>query len=117
MGRLRTRQEVLRQIATLKDELARCPAEAVPRTPPTARASLILEAVVEGGALRVVSSKLDAEGPVNERFVTCARSLLEAQRFPVTRSTDGTRLQISLPLGPQGNALSLSAASLRVDGR
>ena len=116
-GRLRTRQEVLRQIATLKDELARCPGEAVSRTPPTARAALVLETVVEGGALRVVSSALDADGPVNERFVTCARALLEAQRFPVTRSTEGTRLRISLPLGPQGNALTLSTASLRVDGR
>src|SRR5262245_4268259 len=104
---LRLRREVLRNVSALKEELARCPAEPVIRSPPSARAALVLDTVVEGGALRVVGSHLDAEGPVNERFVTCARSVLEGKRFPVTGSTSGERIQLFLPLGPKGNSISL----------
>ena len=110
---LRLRREVLKNVAALKEELARCPAEPVIRSPPSARAALVLEMVAEAGALRVVGSRLDAEGPVNERFVTCARSVLEGKRFPVTGSTSGGRMQVFLPLGPKGNAISLNSASLK----
>ena len=110
---LRLRREVLKNVAALKEELARCPAEPVIRSPPSARAALVLEMVAEAGALRVVGSRLDAEGPVNERFVTCARSVLEGKRFPVTGSTSGERMQVFLPLGPKGNAISLNSASLK----
>ena len=114
-SRLRVRREILRGIGALKDELARCPAESVAR-PPGGRAALVLEGVAEAGALRLVSSRLDAEGPVNDRFVSCARSVLEGKRLPVTGTTTGTRLRLFLPLGPNGNALSLPAASLTEAG-
>jgi|GEM_PF-358383 hypothetical protein len=111
--RLRLRRDVLKNVSALKDELARCPAEPVVRSPAGARAALVLDTVAEGGALRVVGSHLDAEGPVNDRFVTCARSVLEGKRFPVTGPTSGERLQLFLPLGPKGNAISLNSASLK----
>jgi len=84
----------------------------VTRSPPTSRAALVLETVAEAGALRVVSSRLEAEGPVNDRFVSCARSVMEGKRFPVSDTPPGTRLQLFIPLGPNGNALSLPASSL-----
>jgi hypothetical protein len=111
--RLRLRRDVLKNISALKEELARCPAEPVARSPPGARAALVLDTIAESGALRVVGSHLDAEGPVNDRFVTCARSVLEGKRFPVSGSTSGERLQLFLPLGPKGNAISLNSASLK----
>ena len=111
--RLRLRRDVVKNVAALKEELARCPAEPVVRSPPGARAALVLDTVAEGGALRVVGSHLDAEGPVNDGFVTCARSVLEGKRFPVSGSTSGERLQLFLPLGPKGNAISLNSASLK----
>ena len=111
--RLRLRRDVLKNVATLKEELARCPAEPVIRSPPSARAALVLDTGGQGGALRVVGSHLDAEGPVNDRFITCARSVLEGKRFPVSGSTSGERLQLFLPLGPKGNAISLNSASLK----
>jgi hypothetical protein len=49
---------------------------------------------------------------VNDRFVSCARSVLEGKRLPVTGATAGVRLRLFLPLGPKGNALSLPAASV-----
>src|SRR5262245_63771528 len=100
--RLRIRRDLLKNVSALKEELARCPAEPVTRNPPGARAALVLDTVAEGGALRVVGSHLDAEGPVNDRFVTCARSVLEGKRFPVSGPTSGERLQLFLPLGPRG---------------
>ena len=72
----------------------------------------VLETVAEAGALRVVSSRLEAEGPVNDRFVSCARSVIEGKRFPVTDTPPGTRLRLFIPLGPNGNSLSLPASSL-----
>jgi hypothetical protein len=87
----------MKNVAALKEELARCPAEPVVRSPPGARAALVLDTVAEGGALRVVGSHLDAEG----------------KRFPVSGSTSGERLQLFLPLGPKGNAISLNSASLK----
>jgi len=111
-ARLRARREVLRDIGALKDELARCPTDPVTRSPPASRAALVLETVAEAGALRVVSSRLDAEGPVNDGFVSCARSVMEGKRFPVSDTSPGTRFQLFIPLGPNGNSLSLPSASL-----
>ena len=111
-ARLRARREILRDIGALKEELARCPADKVTRTPTGARAALVLDTVAEAGAVRVVSSRLDAEGAVNDRFVSCARSVLEGKRLVVTSTTPGQRLQLFIPLGPNGNSLSLPSASL-----
>ena len=110
---LRLRREVLKNVAALKEELARCPAEPVIRSPPSARAALVLEMVAEAGALRVVGSRLDAEGPVNERFVTCARSVLEGKRFPVTGSTSGDADAAVPPPGPDGERDLLPRARRR----
>lgn len=110
--RLRARREILGDIGALKDELARCPADPVIRSPPTSRAALVLEAVAEVGAVRVVSSRLDSEGPVNDRFVSCARSVMEGKRLPVSDTPPGTRLRLLIPIGPNGNSLSIPAASL-----
>jgi hypothetical protein len=115
-GRLRARREILRDIGALKDELSRCPAEPVTRTGPGGRAALVLDLVAEADAMRVVSSRLDAEAPVNDRFVSCARSALEGKRFAVSGTTPGTRLRMSIPLGPTGNSLSLPAASVTEAG-
>ena len=64
----------------------------------------------------MASSRLEADGPVNERFVSCARSVIEGKRFAVTGATAGTRIRLFIPLGPSGNALSLPAASLTESG-
>jgi len=84
----------------------------VTRTPPTARAGLVLDAVVEGGAVHVAGSRLEADGPVNDRFVTCARSVIEGKHFVVTGASTETRLRLFVPLGPNGNALALPGAAL-----
>jgi outer membrane biosynthesis protein TonB len=114
--RIKVRQQVLRDIAALKDELARCPSEPVTRSPPTARAAVVLDAVAEDGAVRVASSRLEADGPVNDRFVSCARSVIEGKRFVVTSVPPGTRFRLFVPLGPNGNSLSIPAASLTEAG-
>ena len=115
-SRLRVRREVLRDVAALRDELARCPADPVARSSPTARAALVLDAVAENGAVRVESSRLDADGPVNDRFVSCARSVFEGKRLVVSGTAPGRRLRLVIPLGPNGNALSLPAASVTESG-
>ena len=114
-ARLQLRGELIRDLGGFKDELARCPADPV-RRPPGERAALVLETVVEGDAVRVVASRLEAQGPVNDRFVACARSVLEGKRLPATGATAGARLRLFLPLGPGGNTLSLPAASLTEAG-
>ena len=110
--RLRVRREILRDLGALKDELGRCPSNPVPRDPPSSRAALVLEAVAEGNALRVVDGQLDAEGPVNDQFVSCARSVLTGKRLAVSGTPEGKRLRIFLPLSPNGNSLSLPALSV-----
>ena len=114
--RIKVRQQVLRDIAALKDELARCPSEPVTRSPPTARATVVLDAVAENGAVRVASSRLEADGPVNDRFVSCARSVIEGKRFVVTSVPPGARFRLLIPVGPNGNSLSIPAASLTEAG-
>jgi hypothetical protein len=109
--RLRIRRELILGLGRFKDELARCPADPVSR-PIDGRAALVLETVAETDAVRVVGSRLEAEAPVNDRFVSCARSVLEGKRLATTGATPGARLRLFLPLGPKGNSLSLSAASL-----
>ena len=111
-ARLQVRQAILRGIRELNDELARCPADPVTRTPPTARAALVLDAVAEAGAVRLANGQLDAEGPVNDRFVSCARSVLEGKQFAVSGAAPGTRLRLIIPLGANGNSLSIPSASL-----
>jgi hypothetical protein len=113
---MKVRQQVLRDIAALKDELARCPSEPVTRTPPTARAALVLDVVAEAGALQMASGRLEADGPVNDRFVSCAQSVIEGKRFAGSSVPPGTRFRLTLPLGVNGNSLSLPAASLTVAG-
>jgi len=110
-ARLKARREILRDISALKDELARCPADKV-KTAPGGRAAVVLEAVAEAGAVRVVSSRLEADGPVNDQFVSCARSVLDGKRLVVTGTSAGQRFRVFIPLGPNGNSLSLPAATL-----
>ena len=106
----------MREISGLRDELARCPSDPVTRPSPSARAGLVLNAVVEEGAVRMANSRLEAEGPVNDRFVACARSVIEGKRFVMTGAPTGTRFRLFLPLGPNGNALALPGAALTVPG-
>ena len=49
---------------------------------------------------------------MNDGFVSCARSVMEGKRFPVSDTSPGTRFQLFIPLGPNGNSLSLPSASL-----
>ena len=110
-ARLKARREILRDISALKDELARCPADKV-KTAPGGRAAVVLDAVAEAGAVRVVSSRLEADGPVNDQFVSCARSVLEGKRLVVTGTSAGQRFRLFIPLGPNGNSLSLPSTTL-----
>ena len=112
----RVRRAIMRELSGLGDELARCPSDPVTRNPPTARAGLVLDAVVEDGAVRMANSRLEAEGPVNDRFVSCVRSVIEGKRFVMTAAPAGTRFRLFLPLGPNGNAIALPGAALIESG-
>lgn len=111
-ARLEVRRELIEAISGLKDELARCPAEAVQRSPPGSRAAVVLDAVGEGESVRVLETTLEAEVPVNDRFVSCARAALQGRTFAAPGAAAGARLRFSIPLGPGGNSLSLRSASL-----
>jgi hypothetical protein len=111
-ARLRIRREVIRGIGGLKDELARCPADPVQRTIPQGRAALVLETESEDGAVRVLGSALEADVPVNDRFVGCVRTVLQGKRLAAPGTKPGVRLKVFLPLGATGNSISLGAASL-----
>lgn len=115
-SRLQVRKEILRGISALRDDLARCPADPVARYAASDRAALVLEGVGEAGAVRLETSRLEAEGPVNDRFVSCARSVLEGKRLVVNGAAPGRRFQLIIPVGPNGNALSLTAASFTETG-
>jgi hypothetical protein len=110
-ARLKARREILRDISALKDELGRCPADKV-KTTPGGRAAVVLDAVAEAGAVRVVSSRLEGDGPVNDQFVSCVRSVLDGKRLVVTGTSAGQRFRVFIPLGPNGNSLSLPATTL-----
>ena len=114
--RLRVRQQIVRAIGALRDELARCPADPVARSAASDRAALVLDGVGEAGAVRLETSRLEAQAPVNDRFVSCARSVLEEKRLVVDGATPGRRFQLVIPLGPNGNSLSLPAASFTETG-
>ncbi len=112
-AKLRVRREIVFGLTRLKDELARCPTEAVQRGPaPGARATLVLEAIGTGNAVQVTSSRLEAADPVNDRFVSCARGIIEGRTIPAAGAPAGIRLRFSIPLGPGGNSLSVSSGSL-----
>ena len=111
-ARLKARREILRAISALKDELARCPSDKVTRTLPGGRAALVLDTVAEAGAVRVVSSHLEADSPVNDQFVSCARSVLEGKRLVVTGTSAGQGFRLFIPISPNGNSLSLPATTL-----
>ena len=110
--RLRVRRDILKDIGALKEELSRCSAEAMPASPAGGRAALVFDTVADSGAVRIVSGRLEAERPVNDAFVTCARSVLEGKRLPVANLPAGARLRLSIPIGPRGNSLSLPAATV-----
>jgi hypothetical protein len=63
-----------------------------------------------------VGTGLEADGPVNDQFVSCARSVLEGKRFRATQANPGMHLRLFVPIGPKGNSLALSAASLSPNG-
>jgi len=110
--RLRIRRDILRDIGALKEELSRCSAEGMPASAAGGRAALVFDTVVDSGAVRIVSGRLEAERPVNDAFVTCARTVLEGKRLAVPGLPAGTRLRLSIPIGPRGNSLSLPAATV-----
>jgi hypothetical protein len=110
--RLRVRREILRDIGALKEELAQCPSEPMTASTLGGRAALVFETVADGGAVRIVSGRLEADHPVNDAFVTCARTALEGKRLPVANLPAGARLRLFIPIGPKGNSLSLPAASI-----
>jgi len=113
---MRIRREMIRAIGALKDELARCPADPVQRTTPGGRAAVVLETESLDEAVRIVGSTLEAEVPVNDRFVTCTRGVLEGKQIPVPGTKPGTKFRMFLPVGPAGNSLSLGSASLAEAG-
>ena len=102
---------MIRSFGAFKDELARCPADPVQRNFGT-RAAVVLELVGENDSARVVSTALEAEVPVNDRFVSCARSVLQGKSLAAPGAKPGMRLRFFLPIGPAGNSLAPSSASL-----
>jgi len=112
-ARLRIRREIVFGITRLKSEVSRCPMDPVQRTTPApGRSALVLEAVGLGDEVRIVGSSLESEVPVNDRFVSCARAALEGKVFPAPGATSGLRLRVFVPIGPAGNSLAVSSASL-----
>ena len=109
--RLQIRGQLIRGFDALKDELARCPADPVQRKFGT-RAAVILELVGENGSARVASTSVESEVPVNDRFVSCARSALEGKSLAAPGVKPGMRLRFFLPIGPTGNSFAPSSASL-----
>lgn len=109
--RLQIRGQLIRGFDALKDELARCPADPVQRKFGT-RAAVVLELVGENGSARVASTTVESEVPVNDRFVSCARSVLEGKSLAAPGVKPGMRLRFFLPIGPAGNSFSPSSASL-----
>jgi hypothetical protein len=109
--RLRLRRELVRSVAALKEELGRCPAEAA-HPFPGGRAALVLDlsGVTEG--FRVQGTSLEADMPVNDRFVACVRAVLQGKTLAATGASPGLRLRFFIPLGRAGNSLGLSSASL-----
>ncbi|HTS82348.1 MAG TPA: hypothetical protein VMH40_17215 [Myxococcaceae bacterium] len=111
--RLEIRRELVRGIGAMDNELSGCPAGPVLRQPES-RAAVVLE-LLGGpglGSVRVTGSSIEAEAPVNDRFVACVRRVLEGRAFSAPGAKPGARLRMYVPLAPAGNALSLSAASL-----
>jgi hypothetical protein len=109
--RLRIRRELIRSVTALKGELARCPATPV-RPSPDGRAALVLDLQGVGNGARVVGTRLEADIPVNDRFVACVSGLLQGRTLPATGLSSGTRLRFFIPLGLAGNNLGLSSASV-----
>jgi hypothetical protein len=70
---------------------------------------------VSGGA-QVTGTSLEAEMPVNEVFVGCVRTALQGRTLAAKGIGPGVQLRFSVPLGPGGNSLGLSSASLTPAG-
>jgi len=110
--RMHLRREVILGIGELKEDLARCPADPVQQSTPPGRAAVVLETESVQNAIRVAGSTLEADVPVNDGFVSCARRVLEGKQLAAPGTRPGVKLRVFLPVGPNGNSLSLSAASL-----
>ncbi|MGZ3447228.1 MAG: hypothetical protein ACXU88_16205 [Myxococcaceae bacterium] len=109
--RLRIRRELIRGVTALKGELSGCPVTPV-RPSPDGRAALVLDLLGVGNGARVVGTTLEADIPVNDRFVACVSGVLQGRTLPATGVSPGTRLRFFIPLGLAGNTLGLSSASL-----
>jgi hypothetical protein len=110
------RREVILGIGALKEDLAGCPADPVQRSTPQGRAAVVLETESVQNALRVAGTALESDVPVNDGFVACARRVLEGKQFSAPGTKPGVKLRVFLPLGPNGNSLSLGSASLAEAG-
>ncbi|MGZ6072107.1 MAG: hypothetical protein ACXWK8_12890, partial [Myxococcaceae bacterium] len=109
--RLRIRRELIRGVTALKGELSGCPVTPV-RPSPDGRAALVLDLLGVGNGARVVGTTLEADIPVNDRFVACVSGVLQGRTLPATGVSPGARLRFFIPLGLAGNTLGLSSASL-----
>ena len=109
--RLRLRRELIRGLTALKGELAGCPATPT-RPSPDGRAALVLDLQGVGDGARVLGTTLEADIPVNDRFVSCVSGVLQGRTLPATGVTPGARMRFFIPLGLAGNTLGLSSASL-----
>lgn len=112
--RLRVRRELIRSVTGLKGELARCPSTRA-HPLPGGRAALVLELEGVGGGARVLGTTLEADMPVNDAFVACARALFQGKTLAAAGVSPGIRLHYFIPLGPAGSSLSLSSSSV-IDG-
>ncbi len=109
--RLRLRRELIRGLTALKGELAGCPATPM-RPSAGGRAALVLDLQGVGNGARVLGTTLEADIPVNDRFVSCVSGVLQGKTLPATGVTPGARMRFFIPLGLAGNTLGLSSASL-----
>lgn len=95
----------------LRRELAGCPSGRVPWSR-EGRAALVLELQGVGDGVQVVGSALEANVPVNDRYIECARTLLQGKTLATEGVSPGLRLRYIVPIGPGGSSLSLSSSSL-----
>ncbi len=80
-------------------------------------AALVLELRGVTGGGQVTGTTLEADMPVNEVFVGCVRTALRGRTLAAKGIGPGVQLRFSVPLGPGGNSLGLSSASLTAADR
>ena len=108
LARLGLRREVLAGLNALKGELGQCSSSSTARAEyQHGQSFVVLDTEARDGSIKVTSSNVDQGGPVNDAFVTCVRNKLSGREFTAKDAQPGMNIRISIPLGPNGDSLSL----------